>query len=249
VSGRVTLVGGGPGDPGLITVAGLAALKAADVVLYDHLAPLACLEECAPGTLLVDVGKIPGGRSTSQDEINRLLVEHALAGREVVRFKGGDSFVFGRGGEEWLACAGVGIEVRVIPGVTSSIAAPALAGIPVTHRGLIQGFTVVSGHVGPDHPASTTNWEALAASGTTLVILMGVRTLADICRGLVARGLDPETPAAVVASAGSPSMRVIRGTTETIAALARDIKPPAITVIGSVAALDLLAASAQHPDD
>ncbi|MBK8459315.1 MAG: uroporphyrinogen-III C-methyltransferase [Micropruina sp.] len=239
MNGRVTLVGGGPGDPGLITVSGLAALMAAEVVLYDHLAPLSLLEECAPGTLLIDVGKIPGGRATPQDEINRLLVEHALAGREVVRFKGGDGFVFGRGGEEWLACAEAGIEVRVIPGVTSAIGGPALADIAVSHRGLIQGFTVVSGHVGPDHPASTTNWEALAASGTTLVILMGVRTLGEICRGLIDRGLDPATPAAVIASAGSPSMRVIRGTAATIATLAEKVRPPAITVIGAVAALAL----------
>ena len=153
MTGRVTLVGGGPGDPGLLTVAGLEALRTADVVLYDHLAPLACLDECPSGVLLIDVGKIPGGRATSQQRINELLVEHALAGRHVVRFKGGDSFVFGRGGEEVIACAEAGVPVAVVPGVTSAVAGPALAGVPVTHRGVVQAFTVVSGHVPPGHPA------------------------------------------------------------------------------------------------
>ena len=153
--GRVVLVGGGPGDPGLLTVAGLAALREADVIVTDRLAPLAALAEARPGTEVIDVSKIPRGATTSQDEINRLLVEHALAGRTVVRFKGGDNFVFGRGGEELEACAAAGVPVRVIPGVTSAIAGPALAGIPVTHKRLNQGFTVISGHVPPGDPRST----------------------------------------------------------------------------------------------
>ena len=184
--GEVILVGGGPGDPDLLTIGGLRALREADVVLYDHLAPLACLAETKPGAVLVDVGKLPRGRQTAQTDINALLVEHARTGATVVRFKGGDPFVLGRGSEEWLACAEAGIPVRVIPGVSSAIAGPELAGIPLTHRGLTQGFTVVSGHVGPNHPASTVNWPVVAKTAGTIVILMGVRHLADICAALIA---------------------------------------------------------------
>lgn len=239
--GTVTLVGGGPGDPGLLTLAGHRALQQADVVLYDHLAPRASLGDCRPGALLVDVGKLPQGRATPQEQINALLVEHALAGRQVVRFKGGDVFVFGRGGEEWLACADAGIPVRVIPGVTSATAGPGLAGIPVTHRGASQGFTVISAHVGPGHAASTLDWDALASGATTLVVMMGVATLPDVCAGLLERGLPPDTPAAVVADASLPTMRVLRGNVSTIAeqAATAGVSAPAITVIGAVARLDL----------
>lgn len=240
-SGKVTLVGGGPGDPGLLTLAGQQALAEADVVLYDHLAPHASLADTNPNALLVDVGKLPRGSHTPQDEINRLLVQHAKAGRNVVRFKGGDVFVFGRGGEEWQACAEAGVPVRVIPGVTSATAGPGLAGIPVTHRGVCQGFTVVSAHVGPDHPASTVNWDALVASATTLVVLMGVATLPLVCAGLIARGMAPDTPAAIIADASLPTMRVVRASVSTLPAQAAEagIRAPAITVIGAVAALDL----------
>lgn len=240
--GLVTLVGGGPGDPDLLTLAGQRALSEADVVLYDHLAPQASLSDTRPGALLVDVGKLPRGKHTPQHEINRLLVEHALAGRDVVRLKGGDVFVFGRGGEEWQACTEAGISVRVIPGVSSATAGPALAGIPVTHRGLSQGFTVVSAHVGPDHPASTLDWNALATGTTTLVVLMGVATLTQVCAGLVARGMDANTPAALVADASLPTMRVVRGTLSTLPPLATaaGVRAPALTVIGAVAALDLV---------
>ena len=241
MTGRVTLVGGGPGDPGLLTVAGLEALRTADVVLYDHLAPLACLDECPSGVLLIDVGKIPGGRATSQQRINELLVEHALAGRHVVRFKGGDSFVFGRGGEEVIACAEAGVPVAVVPGVTSAVAGPALAGVPVTHRGVVQAFTVVSGHVPPGHPASTTDWAALAHAGHTLVVLMGVANLGAICAELVANGLPSDTPTIVIADAWLPTMREVRGTATDIAAgvAAAGVHPPAIVVIGEVAGLHL----------
>ena len=243
MTGIVTLIGGGPGDPGLMTLAGLAALREADVVLYDHLAPLACLAECRPGAELIDVGKIPRGPSTPQERINELLIEHARAGRRVARFKGGDNYVFGRGGEEWLACEAAGVAVRVIPGVTSAVAAPALAGIPVTHRGLAQGFTVVSGHVPPGDAACTLDWAALARTNTTLVVLMGVRHLAAIGAELLAQGMAPDVPAAVVADAGSPQMRTLRGRLDTIAGLAEaaEIRPPAITIIGAVAGLDLIA--------
>lgn len=187
---------------------------------------------------MIDVAKIPRGAFTSQERINELLVEHGRAGRRVVRLKGGDNFVFGRGGEEWQACAAAGVPVRVIPGVSSAIAAPALAGIPLTHRQLTQGFTVVSGHLPPGDPGSTLDWAALARSGTTLVILMGVATLAAITSELVASGLPPDTPAATVADAGLPSQRAVRGRLDDIAAQTAKagVRPPAITVIGAVAA-------------
>ncbi|MCR4515007.1 uroporphyrinogen-III C-methyltransferase [Aeromicrobium sp. 50.2.37] len=234
--GDVVLVGAGPGDPDLMTVGGLRTLAEADVVVTDRLVPLAALDAVRPDAQVVDVAKIPGGRSTGQDAIDALLVEHALAGRRVVRLKGGDPFVFGRGGEEAIACARAGVPVRVLPGVTSSVSGPALAGIPVTHRGLTQGFTVVSGHVPPDHPDSTVDWKALASTGTTIVVLMGVRTLGAIAEALVSGGLDPDTPAAVVADAGLPSQRRVDGTVATIARVAADagIGAPAVTVVGRV---------------
>ena len=240
-TGQVILVGGGPGDPDLLTVGGLRALREADVVLYDHLAPLACLEETKAGAVLLDVGKIPRGCQTAQTDINALLIEHARGGATVVRFKGGDPFVLGRGSEEWLACASAGIPVRVIPGVSSAIAGPELAGIPLTHRGLTQNFSVVSGHVGPEHPASTVNWDALAKSSGTIVILMGVAHLKEICTGLITRGLDADTPAAVVAQAATPDQRVIRATVASLpdSAAAANLEPPALIVIGAVAGLDL----------
>lgn len=239
--GTVTLVGGGPGDPGLVTVAGRDAIAAADVILTDRLVPEAALAWARPDAEIIDVAKVPGGRSTDQAEINRLLIEHAKAGNDVVRFKGGDAFVFGRGAEELLACAEAGIDACVIPGVSSPIAVPAVAGIPVTHRGLNQAFTVVSGHVPPGHPDSTVDWAALARSGSTLVVLMGVRTLDAITSALVDGGLDPATPAAVIADGALPGQRVVRSDVASIAQAAHDadVRPPAITVIGDVAALDL----------
>jgi len=240
--GTVVLVGGGPGDPDLMTVAGLRAIRQADVVLYDHLAPQEVLAEARPDADLFPVGKWPGGPATPQEDINGLLIRHASAGRRVVRLKGGDNYVFGRGGEEWLACAEAGIPVRVIPGVTSAIAAPSLAGIPVTHRTLSQGFAVVSGHVAPDDPRSTVDWPALARAGVTLVILMGVHHLDAIAAALVAGGLAPATPAAVVTSACLPGMTVVRGTIADIAVRAREagVRPPSITVVGAVAGLSLV---------
>lgn len=239
--GAVVLVGGGPGDPDLITVAGLRAIREADVIIYDRLAPLAVLDQARPGTERIDVGKIPRGPQTSQDDINALLITHARAGKKVVRLKGGDNYLFGRGGEEVLECAAAGVPVQVIPGVSSAIAAPALAGIPVTHRGLSQGVTIVSGHVPPGDQRSELDWAALARTRTTLVVLMGVKYLPEIVAALVAAGLDPNTPAAVVASAGTPAMRVLRASVSQIAetAAAEGVEPPAITIIGAVAALEL----------
>ncbi len=236
--GSVTLVGGGPGDPGLITVAGMDAVRQADVLVCDRLAPLAALSHARPTATIIDVAKIPRGAFTSQDRINAILVEHALAGRRVVRLKGGDPFVFGRGGEEWQACTAAGVPVRIIPGVTSAVAVPALAGIPVTHRDLTQGFTVVSGHLAPGAPGSTLDWSALARTGTTLVVLMGVATLPAIVAALIEGGLASETPAVTVADGGLPSQRSVAGTLADIAerTQASGISPPAVTVIGAVAA-------------
>ena len=240
--GTVTLLGGGLGDPGLLTVAGLEAIREADVIVHDRLAPLSALRHARNDVEVIDVGKIPRGDFTPQERINEVLVEHALAGRNVLRLKGGDNFVFGRGGEEAEACAAHGVPVVVIPGISSSIAAPALAGIPVTHRTLVQGFTVVSGHVPPGDPRSTLDWGGIARSRTTVVVLMGVATLGAIADTLVAEGMAPSTPAAVVADAGLPSMRTARASLGDIDATARraGLRAPAVVVIGDVAALDVL---------
>lgn len=244
--GRVTLVGGGPGDPGLLTVAGVEALRAADVVVTDRLAPVAMLADLGPAVKVIDVGKIPFGKATPQSEINQILIEHALAGNAVVRLKGGDSFLFGRGGEELIACAEAGVPVSVIPGVTSALAVPACAGIPVTHRGITQGVTVVSGHVPPDDPASTVDYSALARSGTTLVFLMAVATLPAITEALLRHGMSPETAAVTIADGTLAQQRTVRGALASIAGtvIAEGIRPPAITVIGDVAGFDPQSSSA-----
>lgn len=235
--GRVTLVGAGPGDPGLLTLAGARAIAEADVIVTDRLVPYGLLADVP--ARIVDVAKVPGGRSTAQEQINRILIDEARAGHHVVRFKGGDGFVLGRGGEELEACAEAGVPAHVVPGVSSAIAAPALAGVPVTHRGLTQGFCVVSGHVPPGHPDSTTDYAALAVSGLTIVVLMGVRTLGAIADALVDGGLNVSTPAAVIADAGLPSQRVVRAALDAIAKAAADagITAPAVTVIGDVSSL------------
>ena len=237
-AGSVILVGGGPGDLGLLTVAGLEAIKEADVIVCDRLAPLAALQHARPEAEIIEVAKIPRGTSTSQQRINEILIEHASTGRKtVVRLKGGDPFVFGRGGEEWQACVAAGIPVTVIPGVTSAVAGPALAGVPLTHRELTQGFTVISGHAPPGDATSTLNWQALATANTTLVIMMGVATLSAITAELIKHGLAPDIPAMTVADAAMPSQQAVRGTLADIAARTTkaNIKPPAITVIGAVA--------------
>lgn len=235
-TGRVTLVGGGPGSVDLLTVGGLRAIREADVLVCDRLAPLSALSEARPGVEVIHVGKIPRGAFTPQEAINDLLVEHALAGKHVVRLKGGDSFVFGRGGEEWNACVARGIPVCVVPGISSAIAVPALAGIPLTHRGVTQGFVVVSGHVGPKDERNDADWGALARSGLTIVILMGIAALAEIAETLIEHGMDPATPAACIADGAMPSQRSVRAALTEIAAVAaeQDLTPPAITVIGPV---------------
>jgi len=239
--GRVVLVGGGPGDVGLLTRRGYERLAEADVVLVDRLAPLAALDGLSPDVEVVDVSKLPRGRFTPQEAINALLVEHARKGRVVVRFKGGDSFVFGRGMEEAQACAEAGVPVEVVPGVTSAVAVPALAGIPVTHRGVSQGFAVVSGHLPPGDPESTVDWSALARSGVTIVALMAVRTMGDIAAELLRHGVDRLTPVVAVQDGGLPTQRVSRSTLSEAADMMvrQRVTSPAVVVIGAVAGLTL----------
>ncbi len=230
--GRVVLVGGGPGDPGLITVRGRAELAAADVVVTDRLAPLALLDELEASVVVIDASKVPGGHSMAQDEINRLLVEHARAGQRVVRLKGGDPYVFGRGMEEVQACVEAGLRVDVVPGVTSAVAVPGLAGIPVTHRGVVQAFTVVSGHVPPGDPRSTVDWKALAAVGATIVVLMGVRTLPAVAEALMAGGLPATTPVAGVGDSATPVISTL-GQVALGGGMA-GLTAPAVFVVGDV---------------
>ena len=249
---RVSIVGGGPGDPGLITVTGLRRLRAADVVVTDRLAPLELLADLAPGVQVVDAAKVPGGPAMRQDHINHALVEHARAGRAVVRLKGGDPFVFGRGREEVEACLAAGVPVEVVPGITSAISVPAAAGIPVTHRGVSQGFCVLAGHVRPGDSRSSVDWAALARSGMTLVLLMAVDHLTAIADTLISAGLPALTPGAVVSDGWTRQQRVI---TAPLAELADAVKlagvtNPAVVVIGDVAQLaagDLPVAGANPP--
>ncbi|RBY96153.1 uroporphyrinogen-III C-methyltransferase [Blastococcus sp. TF02-8] len=237
--GGVVLVGGGPGDPGLITVRGRQALAHAQVVVADHLAPQALLASLPPEVEVIDASKLPRGRSMAQEQINDLLVTHARAGRRVVRLKGGDPFVFGRGMEEVEACAAAGIPVEVVPGITSAIAVPALAGIPVTHRGLTHEFVVVSGHLPPGHPQSLVDWPALGRLRGTIVVLMGVDTAPAIASALVANGRAPGTPVAIVSDGSTATQRSVR---TTLAELPRaldesGIRPPAVWVVGEVVGL------------
>jgi uroporphyrin-III C-methyltransferase / precorrin-2 dehydrogenase / sirohydrochlorin ferrochelatase len=237
--GWVALVGGGPGDPGLLTVRGRRLLAEADVVVADRLGPRDVLAELDPGVEVIDVGKAPGAQQTSQEQINALLVGRARAGQRVVRLKGGDPFVFGRGGEEALACVRAGVPFEVVPGVTSAVAVPACAGIPVTHRGITQDFAVVSGHLDPSHPGATVDWEALAAGPGTLVLLMAVARLAEVTRELVKRGRDAATPVAVICDGTTERQRVLVSTLGQVAgdAAASGALPPAVVVVGEVVRL------------
>jgi uroporphyrin-III C-methyltransferase/precorrin-2 dehydrogenase/sirohydrochlorin ferrochelatase len=232
----VALVGGGPGDPGLLTVRGRQLLAEADVVVTDRLAPRSVLHELPPDVQIIDVAKIPYGRSVAQEHINAALIEHAQAGRFVVRLKGGDPYVFGRGSEEVIACLRAGVPVTVVPGVTSAVAVPAAAGVPVTHRGVAQEFSVVSVHVPPDDERSTVNWPALAATRGTLVLLMGVERLAAVADTLIRYGRSGSTPVSVVADGTLPTQRTIVATLDSVAprVLKDGIRPPAVVVIGEV---------------
>lgn len=238
-TGRVILVGAGPGDPGLMTVRALEAIAAADVVLYDKLIPETALDGARADAELVDVGKVGGGEQVPQAETQRLLLEHAQAGRLVVRVKGGDPFVFGRGGEEAELCAEHGIPFEVVPGVTAGIAAPAYAGVPVTQRGMAPAVAFVTGHEDPGKPDTQVDWPALARFPGTLVFYMGVRALPRIAEQLTLGGRPADEPVAVVERGTLPDQRTVLGTLADIAqrASAADVKPPSITVVGPVAAL------------
>ncbi|MWV63716.1 uroporphyrinogen-III C-methyltransferase [Halorubrum sp. JWXQ-INN 858] len=235
--GTVYLVGSGPGDPDLLTVKAARLIESADVVLHDKLPGPAILERI-PEAKREDVGKRAGGEWTPQEYTNRRLVELASAGKTVVRLKGGDPFVFGRGGEEAEHLAAAGIPFEVVPGVTSAIAGPAVAGIPVTHRDHASSVSFVTGHEDPTKAESAVDWGALAATGGTIVVLMGVGKLPEYTAALREAGMDPSTPVALVERATWPGMRVATGTLETIVDARDDagIEPPAITVIGDVAA-------------
>jgi uroporphyrin-III C-methyltransferase/precorrin-2 dehydrogenase/sirohydrochlorin ferrochelatase len=237
VRGGVALVGGGPGDPELITVRGRRLLAQADVVVADRLAPPELLAELSPQVEVIDAAKIPYGRAMAQDAINGVLVEQAKAGKFVVRLKGGDPFVFARGYEEVLACADAGIPVTVVPGVTSAIAVPALAGVPVTHRAVNHEFVVVSGHVAPDHPESLVNWDALAALSGTIVLLMAVERIQLFTEVLLKGGRPADTPVLVVENGTTAAQRTLRATLAEVPERIRAevIRPPAIVVIGAVA--------------
>ena len=234
--GSVAIVGGGPGDPGLITVRGREFLAAADVVVTDHLAPRSLLDELHADVEIVDAAKIPYGRAMAQEHINAALIAHAQEGKFVVRLKGGDPFVFGRGAEEVLACLGAGIPVTVVPGVTSATGVPTAAGLPVTHRGVSQDFHVVSVHVAPGDERSTVDWKALAASTGTLVLLMAVERIDTIADTLISYGRNPGTPVSVIADGTLPTQRTIDSTLENVAGLVmrEGIRPPAIVVVGDV---------------
>ncbi len=238
-SGVVYLVGAGPGDSDLITVKGLRLLRRADVVVYDRLIPFELLEETRPEAELIDAGKQPTRHRLAQDEINSILLDRALKGYDVVRLKGGDPLVFGRGGEEALACRQNGIPFEIVPGVSSVNAVPAYAGIPLTHRHVSSSFTVITGHEDPTKPESSINYAALAQIGGTIVIMMGVSRLSEITRQLQSHGMDGEIPAAVIEWGATPHQRTFIGTLDTIAGIARarDIQPPAITVVGDVVRL------------
>ncbi|MEV5574007.1 uroporphyrinogen-III C-methyltransferase [Spirillospora sp. NPDC052269] len=232
----VALVGGGPGDPGLITVRGRQLLAQADVVITDRLAPRELLDELPADVEIIDAAKIPYGRTVTQDRINEHIVEQVGLGKFVVRLKGGDPFVFGRGGEEVIHCAKHGIPVLVVPGITSAVAVPSAAGIPVTHRGVAQEFHVVSAHVAPGAPGSTVDWEALGRSHGTLVLLMAVERMDRIAPTLVRYGRASDTPVAVIQDGTLPGQRALTATLGTVTEemAAADVRPPAIVVVGDV---------------
>ncbi|MCV7074853.1 siroheme synthase [Mycobacterium szulgai] len=238
VRGGVALVGGGPGDPELITVRGRRLLSHADVVVADRLAPPELLAELPPHVEVIDAAKIPYGRAMAQDAINTVMIERAKAGKFVVRLKGGDPFVFARGYEEVLACVDAGIPVTVVPGVTSAIAVPALAGVPVTHRATNHEFVVVSGHLAPDHPESLVNWNALAAMSGTIVLLMAVERIELFAEALLKGGRPADTPVIVVQHGTTADQQTLRATLADTPERVRaeGIRPPAIIVIGPVAA-------------
>ncbi|MCQ9351609.1 uroporphyrinogen-III C-methyltransferase [Corynebacterium sp. 153RC1] len=237
----VALIGGGPGAWDLITVRGMHRLQEAEVILCDHLGPTVELDKLCDTSNkeLIDVSKLPYGKQVAQEKINELLIEHALAGKKVARLKGGDPYVFGRGFEELQALAKRGIACEVIPGVTSAISVPALAGIPITQRGVVHSFTVISGHVPPGHPSSLNDFRALAHTGGTLAVIMGVKNAPHITQALMDAGMDPNTPAVVIQEGSTEQQRSYHCTLGTLAhsMSEHDVHPPAVYVIGEVAGL------------
>ncbi|MGC4932630.1 uroporphyrinogen-III C-methyltransferase [Gordonia sp. DT30] len=233
----VALVGGGPGDPDLITVRGLRLLMAADVVVADRLAPPALLAALGPQVEIIDAAKVPYGRAMKQEAINDVLIAKAKEGRFVVRFKGGDPYVYGRGFEELQACVAAGVPVTVVPGITSPISVPEVAGIPVTHRGVTHEVVIVSGHVAPDHPDSLVDWSALARLRGTLVLMMSVERIDVFAQALLDGGRAADTPVAMIENGSLPSQRVIRTDLAHAAqtAATQGLRPPAIVVVGAVA--------------
>lgn len=238
-SGKVYLVGAGPGDFKLITVKGLEMIRLAETIVYDRLVDERLLEYARPDAELIYVGKASNQHTMPQAKINQVLIEHAQAGKLVVRLKGGDPFVFGRGGEEALALLEHHLPFEVVPGVTSAIAAPAYAGIPITHRGIATSFAVITGHEAPDKPESDLQWDKLAGGPDTLVFLMGMENLAAICANLIRHGRSPDTPAAIIRWGTKPEQQVWLTTLEAAATTAatQQILPPAIFLVGEVAAL------------
>jgi uroporphyrin-III C-methyltransferase/precorrin-2 dehydrogenase/sirohydrochlorin ferrochelatase len=232
----VAIIGGGPGDPGLITVRGRQLLAEADVVLTDRLAPRSLLDELPADVEIIDVSKIPYGRAMPQDQINATLIERARAGRFVARLKGGDPFVFGRGAEEALACLRAGVPVTVVPGVTSAVGVPTSAWLPVTHRGVSQEFHVVSVHVPPGDVRSTVDWSLLGGSTGTLVLLMSVQRIGAVVGELLRHGRSPDTPVSVIADGTMPTQRTINSSLEQVEGMVtrEGIRPPAIVVVGNV---------------
>ncbi len=237
--GRVYIVGAGPGDPGLATLRAIEALRIADTVVYDRLVSRELLRYVRPGTRLVYAGKMRGRHTLTQDEINRILVEEACQGRIVVRLKGGDPYVFGRGEEECMYVLSHDIECIVVPGVTSAIAGPAYAGIPVTSRLAASSMAIVTGTEAEDKKAPRIDYKNIAKAVDTLVILMGVHRLEDLIRELLEGGLDPDTPAAIVQDATLPTQKVVEAPLAKLAEEARKagIRPPAVIVIGRVVEL------------
>ncbi|WP_240137304.1 uroporphyrinogen-III C-methyltransferase [Streptomyces sp. MUM 178J] len=246
----VALVGGGPGDPDLITVRGRRLLAEADVVIADRLGPRDLLDELPPHVEVIDAAKIPYGRFMAQEAINNALIEHAKAGKAVVRLKGGDPFVFGRGMEEAQALAEHGIGCTVVPGISSSISVPGAAGISVTHRGVAHEFTVVSGHVAPDDPRSLVDWQALAKLRGTLVLMMAVDKIGAIAAALIAHGKDPATPLAMIQEGTTAAQRRVDATLATVAETVRtrDVRPPAVIVVGDVVTVGVGVAAPNRPE-
>ncbi len=235
-AGKVYLVGAGPGDPGLITVRGLDLLRKASVVVYDRLVSPELLDEAGAETIKIFVGKSTAKHSIAQEEINHVLIAYARAGHDVVRLKGGDPFVFGRGGEEAEALAEAGIDFEIVPGVSSAIAVPAYAGIPLTHRKLASSFAVVTGHEARKR-CSSVDWSKLAAAADTLVILMGLGNLPIIVKELLAHGRRPQTPAAVIACGTTDGQQTAVGTLADIAEKSAGLQAPAVIVVGDVVSL------------